>query len=59
MTGTAKNVAGRAANARYPSKSVGQYSPEPAATSVTASSAAVRSTLPVPPPLTNSSGATA
>ena len=37
----------------------GAKRPEPAATSVTAGSAAVRSTEPVPPPLTNRSGATA
>ena len=39
------------------SNSVGPYRPEPAATSVTAGSAAVRSIEPVPPPLTNRSGA--
>lgn len=42
------------------SKSLGTKSPDPAAISVTASSAAVCCTLPVPPPFTNSrSGATA
>ena len=39
------------------SNSVGPNSPQPAATSVTAGSAAVRSIEPVPPPLTKRSGA--
>ncbi len=59
-TGWANSAAGRPRNERKLSNSRGTYSPDPAATSVTAASAAVCCTLPVPPPLTNSSrGATA
>src|SRR5439155_22794477 len=56
-TESAKNAAGWGRQARYPSNSVGPYSPEPAVTSVTAGSAAVPATLPVPPPLTNARSA--
>ena len=41
------------------SNSAGPNRPDPAVTSVTAGSAAVRSIEPVPPPLTKRSGATA
>ena len=53
----AKNAAGVGRQARYASKSVGPYRPDPAVTSVIAGSALVAATLPVPPPLTNSRSA--
>ena len=56
-TGSANSAAGRGAKLGTRRTATGAYSPEPAATSVTASSRTVRSTLPVPPPLTNSRSA--
>jgi hypothetical protein len=56
-TESAKNAAGTGCQLRYPSNSVGPYSPEPAVTSVIAGSAPVAATLPVPPPFTNSRSA--